>query len=85
MLKFIIISILVIYLVFRVIGFFFKLFFGPIYQQQRQASGGGQHYTTQRRKAPNSNLNIDHKPSENSVKSKKDFKGGDYVDFEEVK
>lgn len=83
MLKFVIISILVIYLIFRLIGFAFRLMFGAAYEQQRKAQQGRQQQYTEKRRAPNSNLNIDHKP--NGEKAGKDFRGGDYVDYEEVK
>ena len=36
------------------------------------------------RRAPNSNLHVDRVPK-NETSRKSDFKGGDYVDFEEVK
>lgn len=37
----------------------------------------------QQKKAPNSNLNIDYIPEDK--KERKDFRGGDYVEYEEVK
>ncbi len=39
--------------------------------------------TSGRRKAANSNLDIDYEPPK--PKEKDDFKGGDYIDYEEVK
>lgn len=85
MLKFVIISILVIYLIFRLIGFAFRLMFGAAYEQQRKAQQGRQQQYTEKRRARNSNLNIDRKPNGEKAKSGKDFRGGDYVDYEEVK
>lgn len=42
------------------------------YQQQKKPSGG--------------NVNVDYTPKQNSTKkSSQNFKGGDYVDYEEVK
>lgn len=84
MLKFIIISVLIIYLIFKVTSFAFKLLFGAAYEQQKKAQQGQKQRYTTRRKAPNSNLNID-TPQQDKGKSGNDFKGGDYVDYEEVK
>ncbi|MBV6641533.1 MAG: DUF4834 family protein [Cyclobacteriaceae bacterium] len=85
MLKIIIISVLVLYLVFKLVGFAFRIMFGAAYEQQRKARQGQQQQYTTRRKAPNSNLNIDTQPENQRAKSSKEYKGGDYVDYEEVK
>jgi hypothetical protein len=43
-------------------------------------------YHSQQKKAAGSNLNIDYIPGKNkSEENGKNFKGGDYVDFEEIK
>ena len=84
MLKFIIISVLVIYLIFKLMGFAFKLMFGAAYEQQKKAQQAQRQQHTTKRKAPNSNLNID-TPHEKSEKSRKEYQGGDYIDYEEVK
>lgn len=78
MLKFLLIAILIIYCFYRVAGFLFRFMLGGF--------GKGQFDSTQQqqRKAPNSNLNVDRIPR-NDTDRKKDFEGGDYVDFEEVK
>ncbi len=85
MLKFIIISILVIYLIFKLVGFAFRLMFGAAYEQQKRTQEAQRQQYTTRRKAPNSNLNIDKSPEKERNKSGNDFKGGDYVDYEEIK
>lgn len=78
MIKFLLIAVLVIYSFYRVASFLFKFVFGGFAKNQFNS-------TQQRsRKAPNSNLNVDRVPREQSGK-KSDFQGGDYVDFEEVK
>lgn len=82
MLKFLLILILVFYLIFRVGGFLFRVFFlGALQSRQQNQS---QQKQQSHRKAPNSNLNIDYIPGEKKEQSN-DFRGGDYVDYEEVK
>ncbi|XOV92936.1 MAG: DUF4834 family protein [Bacteroidota bacterium] len=85
MLKFIIISILVIYLIFRLIGFGFRIMFGAAYEQQKKAQQGQRRQYTAKRRAPNSNLNIDTPPEKSNGSTTKQFQGGDYIDYEEVK
>ena len=78
MLKFFLILILIVYALFRVGTFIMKIFFGSLgkqqYSQQRTSS----------RRAPGSNLNIDH-IKKKDAKKQKGFSGGEYVDYEEVK
>jgi hypothetical protein len=96
MLKFLIIVILIGYLFYKVGGFIFRTIFSSVsqqyqeqqryYQRQNGTSFNGQ---GSGRKAPNSNLNIDYVPREEKNPGKKvdknsEFRGGDYVDYEEV-
>ncbi len=81
MLKFLLIAILVIYCFYRVAAFLFRFMLGGYDRGQFNSTQYGR---TQRRKAPNSNLNVDTIPGTKAGK-KKDFQGGDYVDFEELK
>lgn len=78
MIKVLIIIVLVFYTLFRVGTFLLRVFFGSLgkqqYSQQRASS----------RRAPNSNLNIDVVQAPQS-KKEKNFAGGEYVDYEEVK
>jgi hypothetical protein len=85
--KFIILSIIGFYILFKVVGFLFRLLISTSVnnmrsyqqsQQYQQQAGNGSH----KRAAPNSNVNIDYIPED---KSKAEFKGGDYVDYEEVR
>ena len=98
MLKFLLISILFIYVVYKASNFVIKLLFpiqharrmqaefarkngfGPKYrreQQQRQ-------YQSQR--APDGSVHVDYVPKEEKKeRTTEDFKGGEYVDYEEVK
>jgi hypothetical protein len=78
MIRVLIIIILVVYTLFRVSTFLLRIFFGSLgkqqYSQQRTSS----------RRAPGSNLNIDNVQAPRS-KKEKDFVGGEYVDYEEIK
>ena len=61
----------------------FSLIFYVLYKLgffRSLSSGYGEKDT---RKAPNSNLNVDNVPPKEKKKS--GFKGGDYVDYEEIK
>ena len=80
MIKFLIIVGLIFYLIYRLLGFFFKTIFMTAQQRTQQNNHQqGNH----KRRASGGDLNIDYVPNEN--KSRDDFKGGDYVDFEELK
>ena len=81
-LKFILILILVAYLFVKVGGYLFGLLFRGAQEFDRGYHSGQQ--SPNGKKAPNSNLNIDHIPQKDR-NSKKNFGGGEYVDFEEVK
>ncbi len=78
LLKVLITLILILYLFYKVSGFLFKVVFGGLRNDPAQFRRSQQ----KSKKAPGSNLNIDRIPHEN--KSKSTFKGGEYVDFEEV-
>ncbi len=52
-------------------------------QNQQREHYQNQH-SSNHKKAPNSNLNIEYVPKENRDHNS-NFKGGDYVDYEEVK
>ena len=68
MLRYLLIFTLIFYALYK-LGFF------------RSLSSG---YTEKdKRRAPNSNLNVDNVPPKE--KKKTDFKGGEYVDYEEIK
>ena len=77
MLKFLIILILLSYVLYKVGGFLWKIFFIGASSAQQQTTQG-------RRKAHNSDLNIDYAPHEERGKKPKGYDGGDYVDYEEV-
>ena len=70
--------ILMIFLLFRSLGFFLRLFLGRAVSNQAQNPFQGQ----KRRRTRSGNLNVDIAPDEK--KRKTDFKGGEYVDYEDV-
>jgi Na+-transporting methylmalonyl-CoA/oxaloacetate decarboxylase gamma subunit len=76
--KFVLILIIVLYLINKVGKFFYELFFPEKAAQQKQRSN--QRTTSQQQDHREGDIHI---PREQSSKDKK-FKGGDYVDFEEV-
>lgn len=87
MIKFLLILILFFYALYKIGGFLFRMLFQSVQQQHRQQYQGHQngHYQqSHTRRAPDSNLNIDHIPEKDKEKRRGDFKGGDYVDYEEV-
>ena len=85
MLKFLIILFLVSYVVFRLGGFIFKLFSSGISNSQRQGNFNSQsHQQHSKRKAPGSNLHIDHVPQGKKGQNK-NYNDGEYVDYEELK
>lgn len=87
MLKFLLITILIFYLIYKVGGFFFRMLFANAYQQhQRQQRYQQNGYTQKQAKTPpNSNVRVEYVPDQEDRKEKKDFNGGQYVDYEEVK
>ena len=75
MLKLLAIIVLFIFL-FRTVGFFLRILFGGTFANKSNSG-----YQTHRRK-PSGNLNVDHSPNQN--KKKGDFKGGEYIDYEDL-
>ncbi|WP_420388244.1 DUF4834 family protein [Roseivirga sp.] len=55
-------------------------------QQQRNFNNGRQYQQQRQRSSSDGSVNIDYAPKKNSGKKKssENFKGGDYVDYEEV-
>jgi len=83
MLKFLLIIFLVGYVVFRLGGFIMKILYSG-FDQQRQGNFNSQsQQKAYKKKAPGSNLNIDHVPNEK--RDGKNYDDGEYVDYEEVK
>ncbi len=81
MLKFLLILVLIIYVFYKTAGFLFKMVFGGLRSDPGHFQNRSQQYS---KKAPNSNLNIDKVPHDNSSQNPK-YDGGEYVDYEELK
>jgi len=65
------------FVLFRIGGFFLRLIFGRMQTRQNQNFNRSSH-----QKPADGNVHIDHIPKE---KESKNYKGGDYIDYEEVK
>ena len=66
---------LLIWFFFKAIGMIFRTVLGSA--EDNRSSRYGNNHSGNRRKG---NINIDHDPN----KSKKDYQGGEYVDYEEI-
>ncbi|MAJ50420.1 MAG: DUF4834 domain-containing protein [Flammeovirgaceae bacterium] len=76
MIKFLLILSFIAYLTYKLGGFLFKILFVGATQSKRASNTrGGRKYSV-----PDSNVSIEHMP-----KKSEGFKGGDYIDYEEVK
>jgi len=84
-----------VYLLFRLVNFVFKVI-RTVSGAKEQAQQFNRQYARQQNHGPNSrkykqptngNVNIEYIPEEDKKKNKsnRDFKGGEYVDYEEVK
>ena len=80
MFKFLLLLFVFFFVIARVGGFFLRLLFGGM---QRTHQTQQQHRSGHNQQPKDGNVNIDYVPQE---KAKKDeFKGGDYIDYEEEK
>lgn len=77
MLKVLIVLILITYVFFKIGSFLFNIFFGGL-------KGGGYTYQHQTRQAAGDDLNIDSVPRPKTNSRRHGYKGGEYVDYEEV-
>lgn len=76
----ILLAFLFFFVLFRVGGFFLKLLFGGFSTPRNQP-----HSSQTGRKPRDGNVHIDHVPKDDKKKKAGHYKGGEYVDFEEVK
>ncbi|MEO1050366.1 MAG: DUF4834 domain-containing protein [Bacteroidota bacterium] len=76
----ILIIFLIIFLVLRLAGNFFRVFLGTSTSQRDGFSGNA---NTKSRPA-DGNVNIDFVPKKDQKKSSKNYRGGEYVDYEEL-
>ena len=81
MIKFLLIIFFVFYIFIKIGGFIMKTLFSGFTNQQNFQKN----QQPQQRKHKEGNINIDYMPNEKkSSPTKKNFPGGDYVDYEEV-
>lgn len=80
MLKFLLVTILILYLMYKVGFFLLKTVF-------RHLSGenADEYRNQQKRKPRDGNVHIDYIPKKGKSKRKKGATAGDYVDYEEIK
>ncbi|MFT4736342.1 MAG: hypothetical protein ACI8QD_000052 [Cyclobacteriaceae bacterium] len=84
MLKFLLILGLIIYLMYKVGSFLFRLFILGASGQQSQRQQQGYQKGTKRR-ASKEGVVIDFMPGDKQKQADKEFRGGEYVDYEELK
>ena len=82
MLKFLIIIFLAGYIFYKVGGLLFRSLFGTLNNGQ-YSRGNFQGRTSNNTKPKDGNVNIDYIPDDQ--KNRKNFDGGEYVDYEDVK
>ena len=82
--KVIVIAFLIIYLVNKVFGLVIKYLVGNSSANNHRNASGRQSYQSSNYKR-SGEINIDYVPNEKSKNDSKDFKGGEYVDYEEIK
>jgi len=86
MFKFLLILFIIGYVVFRIGGFLFRMLAGGLgaktaYQQTYQSRNNQE----RKRKTNADGVSIEYAPENKSKRSASNFKGGEYVDYEEVK
>ena len=74
--------VLVVYLIARFAGYFFRVAYWLMGKEQPRGFGRTKRETSRYKKRQDENLDM-YVPSDR--KERKEFKGGEYVDFEEVK
>lgn len=80
MFKFLLILFLIGYLFFKIGGFLFRLFLG----RTAKAAQERQYKQNNKGKTTKEGLNIDHVPNQKGKRTGGNFKGGEYVDYEEL-
>ena len=85
MFKFLLFLFLFIWIIAKLGGFILRTLFGGFSSQTRQQTYQYQGQQSQRRQPSDGNVNIDYNPRERQrSKDGGNFKGGDYVNYEEV-
>lgn len=85
MFKFLLLLFVIIWLVSKVGGFILRTLFSGFTSQARQQTYQSQGQRAQQRQPKDGNVSIDFNPKERQqTKDGGDFKGGDYVNYEEL-
>lgn len=86
MIKFLLITFLVCYLIYKLGGFLLRTFFISLGNKMQESQSFQQSRSNyQHRRTTNGNVDIDYVPKNGNSTKGKEFKGGEYVDYEEVK
>jgi hypothetical protein len=86
MIKFLLITFLICYLIYKLGGFLLKYFFISLGNKMQDSQSFQQSsHSYQNRRSTNGDVDIDYIPKNGQPKKTKDFKGGEYVDYEEIK
>ncbi|MGB3183128.1 MAG: DUF4834 family protein [Cyclobacteriaceae bacterium] len=93
--KFLLIFLLVIFVIYKLSGFFMRILFSTLSNSARDTFAGHQQQRANRaadeskhQRPMDGNVNIDYVPGEQKKqpsKPKTKFKGGEYVDYEEIR
>lgn len=86
MFKFLLITFIVCYLIYKLGGYLLKFFFLSLGNKMQNPQNFGQARPNQEsRRSTNGNVDIDYVPKMGADKEEKIFNGGEYVDYEEIK
>lgn len=86
MIKFLIITFIICYILFKVGGYLFKVLFWSLGNKQRQTFNNGHNRRSYQSKREG-DINIEYIPKNKNGQAPKtkEFKGGEYVEYEDVK
>lgn len=86
MFKFLLITFLVCYLIYKVGGYLLKFFFLSLGNKMQNSQNFNHNRPHQEQHRPkNGNVDIAFVPKNGKGTEEKNFKGGEYVDYEEIK
>ncbi|MBK6266761.1 DUF4834 family protein [Marivirga sp. S37H4] len=85
MLKFLLILFLIGYIFFKVGGFLFRIFLGRLGAKAAAQSGRSNSSQNRQQRKTADGINIEFVPEDKNKRTAKNFKGGEYVDYEELK
>lgn len=85
MFKFLLILFIIGYVLMKVGGFFFRIFLGGLGTKAAYQQSQRNNQQSQQRKTTADGVSIEYVPNEKNERSAKNYKGGEYVDYEEIK